>query len=246
MEACGVNFDSANFSYWSSDYAERIFNTIRDGFLEDLNVAVVDSMGFLTSKKVMETDQVVEKGDKEAQMAATARMVADFMRKVKQPLFRTQGIIIVTNHVTTEIGGWKPRSVPAGGLKLQFGTSLRFRLFPKPIPEAQSIETKVTIDKSKDWDAVPWGTTSVDIVWRKGIDKIADIARLAKTSGIIEQKGAWIYYGGEKYQGFDSFKDAIRTNDRLRESLIQATSGVVPQEEEEVYIADEDGVIQET
>ena len=242
MTACGVDFEAPNFTYWSSDYAERIFNTLREGFLDDLDVAVIDSVGFLTSKMVMDTEQVVDKSDKSAPIAATARMMGDFMRKIKQPLFRRQGIIIATNHVTTKFNRYGASEVAAGGLKLQYATSIRMKLWAKPIKDSRSIETSITLDKTKDFDS--FGSTTLNIVWKEGIDKIHDIARLAIQGDIAEKKGAWIAYNGNKFQGLEAFKEALKTDETLRNSVLSAISNVIPvADTTSSYEVDENGVI---
>ena len=207
-EACGVNIDAPNLHIVAADYAELIFNLCIEAVRNyDTQVIVMDSISAATPKADLEKKQKTEDMDKGFNIGTQARSVSDFIRKIQQPVRRKEAIFFTVNQLSHDIGRWGSRLKPKGGEQLQYFSDVKLNMWGREHKDSNDpyIESMITVDKGKDWDIIPYGSTSLFIYHAKGIDAEADLVLACEKACIIEKKGAWYSYGEHKVQGMSNF-----------------------------------------
>jgi recombination protein RecA len=100
-----------------------------------------------------------------------------------------------------------------------------------------SVESKITVNKGKEWSVIPYSTTTLHMEHGKGVDIERDIVGVCEKAGIIKKGGAWYNYGDSKYQGISKLAEAMRENPSLREELyrqaLKSTVAIEISEEKE-------------
>ena len=85
---------------------------------------------------------------------------------------------------------------------------------------SEVIGNKVNIKVVKNKVAPPFKTTSVDIIYGKGIAKDGEIIDLAVQYDILDKSGAWYAYQGEKIgQGRENVKHFLAEHPEIMDEL---------------------------
>lgn len=219
MQAVGINLDDLLLA--QPDYGEQaleiVDKLIRTG---EIGVIVVDSVASLIPKAELE-------GEMESQqMGLQARMMAKAMRKLTALASQHKTLIIFINQLRNKIGIMfgNPETTP-GGFALKYQASVRIDIRKKEdikdkAGNAVGITSKVKIIKNKM--APPMKVTEFAIMYGHGIDQYGCVLDLALSKGVLTQKGAWIYYGGELFsQGRENALNQLRENNEVYEQLKQ-------------------------
>jgi len=240
-EACGLNLSSEHLNIVSADYAELVFNLCIEAIRNyDAKVIVMDSISAATPKSDIEKKQKTDDMDKGFNIGSQARAVSDFIRKIQQPIRRKEAIFITVNQLSYEISKWGGRKVPKGGMALQYFSDIKLSMWGTENRNEQYIESRVTIDKGKDWDIIPYGLATLLIRHAKGVDAEFDLITTCEKAGIVNRKGSWYSYGDHKGQGMDNFIEIVRENPDLRKELFEkATSANIEVEKEIDEISNE-------
>ena len=226
-EACGLDINSKNLHLVSADYAELVFNLCIEAIRNyDTKVIIMDSISATTTKADLEKKQKTEDMEKGFNIGSQARAVSDFIRKIQQPIRRKEAIFLTVNQLSYEIGRWGGRPLPKGGLALQYFSDIKLNMWGKENKKVAKpyIETIVTVDKGKDWDIIPYGSTTLTIYHAQGIDVEADLLNACERTGIVDKKGAWYIYGKHKIQGANGFVELLRKDSKLRSELFDKAS----------------------
>ena len=96
-----------------------------------------------------------------------------------------------------------------GGRALKFYASVRIEIRRSEAIKngSEIVGNKVNIKVVKNKVSPPFKTTSVDIIYGKGIARDGEIIDLAVAHDIIDKSGAWYAYQGEKIgQGRENVK----------------------------------------
>lgn len=205
----GVNVEELVFS--QPDSGEKALEVVealvRSG---KFAVIVVDSVAALVPLKELEGDM----GD--AQMGMQARMMSQALRKLTGAISNTNTIVVFTNQLRQKIGVMfgNPETT-TGGQALKFYASVRL-----DIRRIQSIKvgedvtgsrTRVKVVKNKVYP--PFKQAEFDIVFNEGISKVSEVLDLGVKFGIIDKRGSFFYYNGERLaQGKDSTLSYLRNN----------------------------------
>lgn len=245
-EACGLDVHAKNLNIVAADYAELVFNLCIEAIRNyDAKVIVMDSISAATPKADLEKRQKTEDMDKGFNIGSQARAVSDFIRKIQQPIRRKEAIFLTVNQLSMEISHWGGIAKPKGGMALQYFSDIKLSMWGKENKETQAIETRVTVNKGKDWDVIPFGTANLFIYHAKGIDVDADLIMACEKAGIIEKKGSWYAYGEAKAQGMDKFGAILKDDPELRKELFDKATSVdieiekeKPEEDESEEISD--------
>ena len=233
-EACGVDVRAGNFHLVAADYAELVFNLCIEAVRNyDAKVIVMDSISAATPKSDIEKKQKTEDMDKGFNIGSQARSVSDFVRKIQQPIRRKEAIFVTVNQLSYEISRWGGSKKPKGGMALQYFSDIKLSMWGTENRAEQYTESRVTIDKGKDWDIIPYGMATVVVRHAKGVDAEFDLATVCEKAGIITRKGAWYNYGDIKAQGMDKLCALLREDADLRAELFEkATQANVEIEKE--------------
>jgi len=215
-KALGVDIDNLLVSQPDTgEQALEIAETlVRSGALD---VIAVDSVAALVPKAEIEG----EMGDQH--MGLQARLMSQALRKLTATVSKSRTCLIFVNQLRMKIGVMfgNPETTP-GGKALKFYSSIRLEIRKvssfKEGSEVVGNRTKVKVVKNKM--APPFREVEIDIVYGKGIDRLAEIIDLGLDHGIIARSGAWFAYGDDKIgQGRDKVKDYLRENPAMRNEI---------------------------
>jgi len=223
-KACGVDVDSDKFHPVSGDFAEEVFNMCIEGLRNyDLKVVVMDSITAAIPKANIEKKQPTDAMDKGPSLGAKARTVGYFVEQLQHPIRRKHGLFVTVNQLRSNIGKFTSGLKPSGGMALQYYTDVKISMWGSKDRSTGIIESKVTVNKGKEWDVVPWGATTLYIEHGKGISVNHDIITICEKVGIIKKSGSWYNYDDGKqeykFQGIAKFADELENNLALREEL---------------------------
>jgi recombination protein RecA len=187
-----------------------------------IDVVVLDSVAALITRAELEGQM----GD--ATVGAQARLMSQAMRKLTSFISKAKTVAIFTNQIREKIGVMfgNPETTP-GGRALKFYSSVRVdirRIAAIKTPDGQVLgnRTKVKIVKNKV--APPFREAEFDIMYNEGISREGSLLDLGIELGVIEKKGAWLYFEGSQVaQGRDAAKTELKANRELYKKIETAT-----------------------
>jgi recombination protein RecA len=211
MNAVGVDVDELVFAQpsYGEEALEIVDKLVSSG---ELGVVIIDSVASLIPKAELEGDM------ESAQMGLQARMMAKAMRKLVGQANTHKTLLVFINQLRNKIGIMfgNPETTP-GGMALKYAASVRIDIRKKEDIKDKSgnsmgIVSKVKVIKNKM--APPMKVTEFSIMYGKGIDEYGCVLDVAIETGILTQKGAWIYYDGELFsQGRENAISQLRENE---------------------------------
>lgn len=245
-EALGVN--TAELLISQPDNGEQALeiaeNLIRSAAID---IIVIDSVAALTPKAEIEG----EMGDNK--VGLQARLMSQALRKLTSVINQTKTVCIFINQLREKIGVMfgNPETT-TGGNALKFYASVRIDVRKSsPIKNGDEIIgnlTKVKIVKNKV--APPFRKCEFELNFGEGISRLGEIADLGVEYGIIDKKGSWFSYDGQKIaQGRDKLKEVLADNpelcDEIGTKISAAISGapVAAPTADEIEQMDEDDAV---
>lgn len=160
-----------------------------------VDLVVVDSVAALAPKDEIEG----EMGD--LQVGLQARMMSKAMRKLTAAVARSNTTLIFINQIRQKIGvTFGPTEVTTGGNALKYYASVRLDIRRisalKKDTEVVGNRTKVKVVKNKL--AAPFREVEFDIVYGRGIHRVAELIDLGDAAGAIERAGSWYTFGDQR------------------------------------------------
>lgn len=235
---CGVDVDKVDdggaklFNVLSGDFAEEVFNLCIEGIREyDLKVIVMDSISAAIPKANVEKKQPTDAMDKGPSIGAKARTIGYFIEQLQNPIRRKKVLFVAVNQLRSDIGKFVSSLKPGGGMALQYYSDVKISMWSRQDSSSGDIETRVTIKKGKEWDIIPFSTTTLYMKHGKGIDIEKDILTSCEKAKIVVRGGAWYTYvddsGKEhKFQGMDNFSMTLKDDKLLRDELMNKATQV--------------------
>ena len=227
----GVNIDELILSQPDSgeqglEIAETL---VRSGAID---LVVVDSVAALVPQ--VELDG--EMGDQ--QMGLQARLMSKALRKLSGVMNKTDCTIIFINQLREKIGVMfgNPETT-TGGRALKFYSSVRVEIRRSEAIKngTEIVGNKVKIKVVKNKVAPPFKSTSVDIIYGKGISRDGEVLDLAVEKDIVDKSGAWYAYKGEKIgQGRENAKRYLTEHPDIMNEITEAIKASLMPSEEEV------------
>ncbi|MCW9707752.1 recombinase RecA [Fodinibius salsisoli] len=204
-----------------------------------LDVIVVDSVAALVPRAELEG----EMGD--SHMGLQARLMSQAMRKITGIINKTRTSVIFINQIREKIGVMfgNPETT-SGGRALKFYSSVRMDIRRigslKNGSDVVGNRTKVKVVKNKV--APPFKVVEFNIMYGKGISRLAEVLDMAVEYDIIEKRGSWYRYGGEPIgQGTDNAIEFLKSDPELAENIEQMVRDEMNPEPETEAQNGEDG-----
>lgn len=230
----GVNLDDLMIS--QPDCGEDALNIAemlaRSGAVD---VIVIDSVAALVPK----SELAGEVGD--TFVGLQARMMSQALRKLTATLARSKTCAIFINQIREKIGVMfgNPETT-TGGRALKFYSSVRLdirRIGGIKNSDGSERGNRVKVKVVKNKLAPPFRIAEFDILFGEGISTMGSLLDYAVEKGVVEKKGAWFSFKGERLsQGRDAAVEALKANPALAEEiqgLVQETKKAAPQEAKE-------------
>jgi recombination protein RecA len=223
----GVNIDELMISQPSSgEEALNIAEMLARSNAVD--VIVIDSVAALVPKNELEG----EIGDQF--MGLQARMMSQALRKLTSTLSKSNTCAIFINQLREKIGVMfgNPETT-TGGKALKFYSSIRMdirRIGSIKGADNQEIGNRVKVKVVKNKLAPPFQIAEFDIIFNEGISRLGSIIDFGSELGVIERKGAWFSYGGNRLgQGREAVREELKKNPKLADEIEKAIGAAAAQ-----------------
>ena len=186
-----------------------------------VDIIVVDTVAALVPKAEIEG----EMGD--SHVGLQARLMSQALRKLTAIINQSKTCCIFINQIREKIGVMfgNPETTP-GGRALKFYSSVRLdvrRIESFKNAQGQVFGNRVRVKVVKNKMAPPFRSGEFDIYFEEGISREGTIIDVGVEHGIVEKKGAWFVYGGEKLgQGREAARVALKGNQKLSKEITDA------------------------
>ena len=215
-----------------------------------VDVLVVDSVAALTPKAEIEG----EMGD--SHVGLQARLLSQAMRKLTGTIKQTNCMVIFINQIRMKIGVmFGSPETTTGGNALKFYSSVRLDIrrigSVKDGDEVVGNETRVKVVKNKV--SPPFKQAEFQIMYGKGIYRMAEVIDLGVKLNLVDKSGAWYAYKGDKIgQGKANASTFLSENPAIAEEIEGQIRAQLlnlpgqPQAEAEADTASDEVAIEET
>lgn len=182
-----------------------------------VDVVVIDSVAALTPKAEIEG----EMGDHH--VGLQARLMSQALRKMAGNIKNSNTLVIFINQIRMKIGVmFGSPETTTGGNALKFYSSVRLDIRRigaiKEGDEVIGNETRVKVIKNKV--APPFKQAEFQILYGKGIYRLAEVIDLGVKLGIVDKAGAWYSYKNDRIgQGKKNSTDFLAENPKIAEEL---------------------------
>lgn len=183
-----------------------------------VDLIVIDSVAALVPKSELEG----EIGD--AHVGLQARLMSQALRKLTSTLAKSNTCAIFINQIREKVGVMfgNPETT-TGGRALKFYSSIRMeirRIAGIKGAENAEIGNRVKVKIVKNKMAPPFRSAEFDILFNEGISRTGSIIDLGVDFGIIEKKGSWFSYNGEKLeQGREAVREKLKADPSMTDEL---------------------------
>ncbi|WP_024543898.1 recombinase RecA [Metamycoplasma salivarium] len=182
-----------------------------------IDLIVVDSVAALVPEAELQGEM------KDQVIGAQARLMSKALRKITGSLSKNKTAIIFINQIREKVGiiFGNPETTP-GGKALKFYSTIRLEVRKQQnLGQGEAIignQVKCKVVKNKL--AAPYKITNIEIVFSKGISKIAEIIKFAEQFDILIKKGSWYSFENENIaQGIVNLQILLENNNELREKI---------------------------
>ena len=182
-----------------------------------IDLIVVDSVAALVPEAELQGEM------KDQVIGAQARLMSKALRKITGSLSKNKTAIIFINQIREKVGiiFGNPETTP-GGKALKFYSTIRLEVRKQQnLGQGEAIignQVKCKVVKNKL--AAPYKIANIEIVFSKGISKIAEIIKFAEQFDIVIKKGSWYRCENENIaQGIVNLQILLENNNELREKI---------------------------
>lgn len=183
-----------------------------------IDVIVIDSVAALVPKSELEG----EIGD--SFMGLQARMMSQALRKLTATLSKSNTCAIFINQIRDKIGVvYGNPETTTGGRALKFYSSVRLdirRMAGIKGNDNSEVGNRVKVKVAKNKMAAPFQVAEFDILFNEGISRTGTIIDIGSELNIIDKKGAWFSYKGQRLgQGREAVREELKNNPKLLEEI---------------------------
>lgn len=182
-----------------------------------VDVIVIDSVAALVPKSELEG----EIGD--TFVGLQARMMSQALRKLTATLARSNTCAVFINQIREKIGVmYGNPETTTGGRALKFYSSVRLdirRTASIKGADGKDVGNRVKVKVAKNKVAPPFAVAEFDILFNEGISRTGSAIDMGVEMGIIDKKGAWFSYNGERLgQGREAVRELLKNDEnKLKE-----------------------------
>ena len=183
-----------------------------------IDVIVIDSVAALVPKSELEG----EIGD--TFVGLQARLMSQALRKLTSTLAKSNTAAVFINQIREKIGVmYGSPETTTGGRALKFYSSIRLdirRMAGIKGNDNNEVGNRVKVKVVKNKMAPPFLVGEFDILFNEGISRAGSIIDLASDMGIVDKKGAWFSYKGQRLgQGREAVREELKKNPALLDEL---------------------------
>lgn len=182
-----------------------------------IDLVIVDSVAALVPQVELDGEMT------DTSVGLQARLMSKALRRLSGLMNKTSCTIIFINQLREKIGVmYGNPETTTGGRALKFYSTVRIEIRRGEAIKngSEIVGNKTNIKVVKNKVAPPFKTTSVDIVYGKGIARDGEIIDLAVEHDIIDKSGAWYAYQGEKIgQGRENVKIFLANQPEVMEEV---------------------------
>lgn len=190
-----------------------------------IDLVVVDSVAALVPQVELDGEM------SDTTVGLQARLMSKALRRLSGLMSRTSCTIIFINQLREKIGiVYGNPETTTGGRALKFYSSVRIEIRRSEAIKngSEIVGNKTNIKVVKNKVAPPFKSTSVDIIYGKGISRDGEVIDLAVENDIIEKSGAWYAYAGEKIgQGRENVKVFLAEHPEIMEEIENKVKAIV-------------------
>lgn len=182
-----------------------------------IDLVVVDSVAALVPQVELDGEM------SDTSVGLQARLMSKALRRLSGLMNKTSCTIIFINQLREKIGTmYGNPETTTGGRALKFYSTVRIEIRRSEAIKngSEIIGNKANIKVVKNKVAPPFRTTSVDIIYGKGISRDGEVIDLAVENNILDKSGAWYAYQGEKIgQGRENVKKFLAEHPEVMEEI---------------------------
>ncbi len=184
-----------------------------------IDVIVIDSVAALVPKSELEG----EIGD--SFVGLQARLMSQALRKLTATLAKSNTCAVFINQIREKIGVmYGSPETTTGGRALKFYSSIRLDIRRiggiKGAGEATDVGNRVKVKVVKNKMAPPFHIAEFDILFNEGISRTGSVIDLATEMNIVDKKGAWFSYKGQRLgQGREVVREELKKNPKMLDEI---------------------------
>lgn len=229
----GVNVEELLVFPMSS--VNKVTNAVVNLCKNEVDMVGVDSISSLIPASFQEKDGEELKSFENT--GAIGGLARDLSRALPMMIdANKKTMIVLISQSRTSINPTYTKQMPTGGRAVEYYSSNIIKLWSTESKDSQihgevfnndrvfakPVGRPVTFTIEHSKTSPPGYTDSYDFYYdgdTVGIDNIGEVVDLAVELGIVRKGGAWYNYGEEKWQGRQSFRDALADNEELYEII---------------------------
>jgi len=165
--------------------------------LKEIRMVAIDSLAALVMPEIYDPDKRTEP------IAINARYISLSVRKILEPIFRNDTVVIFINQMRISPMAWGVQKLPTGPKAVRFNASLRIKLVGDDDIKRGDIKIgqKIELTTEKNSFGSPWRKGFVSIIYGEGVNAAADVVDAGVALGIIEKAASWMTYKDRNEKG---------------------------------------------
>lgn len=226
IDDLGVDWGDLIFS--QPDSAEQALDIVQTAVESGVDIVIVDSVAALTPEAELDGDM----GD--THIGLQARLMSQAMRKLTSIISKSGSMVFFINQTRLKVGTkfGNPETTP-GGNALKFYASARIRVSRTKIESLKAWGLQMKIVKNKlgppyRTAVIPWKDYDKD---GPGLDFELQWISAAAEAGVLDRKGAWYSFDGERLgQGLANTAAALLDEPEMYEAVKELTKEALMRE----------------